>query len=1201
MRAPRSAVIGVLVVLLGISLTGRESPPDLGTALPMVPTAVVGWPVSTGLLVAEVVTGGVSASDEYVEITNAGSAPLDLAGYEIVYVTASGATTTRKAAWTEPVIVEPGRHVLIGNALGLHAAVADATYSGGLAATGGAIALRRIGGDVVDAVGWGDATSGFVEGSAAVAPPAGSSVERRPGGLAGNGADTNDNAADWVVLGQPVPQPLAAPPAPGPGPTPTPAPTPTTAPSPTPDPTVEPSVTPTPTSTPTPTPTPDPTPVPTPEPTPQPTPAPTPTPTPLPTPAPTPTPTPTPGPLLSIGAARAVADGGAVVVEGVLTVPLGSLEDGRGGFVQDATGGIALLLPADPAEPIVAGALVRASGTVGDRYAQRTIRLDGPPAIVGSAALPEASLVGTGAASEALEGRLVAVEGAVVETPTFLSTGVSVLIDDGSGALRVILAFPGASAPTRGETLRVTGPLGQRDTSGTGTGGHRVLVTDPTALTVVPAPTPTPTPEPTPTPTPDPTPTPEPSPAPSPTPSPTPTPTPTPSTTPSTIAAARALGSDARATVEGIVSAEAGRIGLPQQIAIQDATGGLVVKLPDGAPRPARGARVRVTGKVVDPYGQLELRPGTAGDLVVEGFEAPPDPLPGSAASLGEATEARLVVLEGTLEAQPARETSGDLVLRLVDDAGMPFRARATKAAGLEPSLARTGSRLRLTGIVGQRASRKGVLDGYRLWIRDAADLVVVAGPRPGASPGASSPSPMATSGPAALPIAAVLRLAGGSVRIVAVVTIPATLLDTSGRRLIVQDASGAVELLLPVGQAAPRPGTRLQVDGEIGTAYGAPRVRVASLGVMGAAAVPEPRPLLREPGSGDEGELVRITGHVVDLQRLGDRWRAEVRTQGATIVVAGLAGAGIPAATMAEGTAVAVIGVVRRPHPAASDRRFAVVPRGPADVRASGTATGSAAAVGTAGGAASAHAAGWAAATMSAVPAGGPAGLPVDADLATLPSLAGVRVRVGGIVVAIAGDRVSIDDGTATGSLQLTGDAADLLPLLEPGDAVGAVGLVAAASGGPMVRVDDPAGLVRLGDLGEALPLDPAAPLGVVAVTGSTLAAAAPPAPADHVGALEAPADAGTATGGSPLMAGVGLALVASSGWACLVAVRRRRDHGRVRARVEARLAALATMPTADFVMGRDPVSAVVADPVRTPPARPARAEDHPTLRIPA
>jgi hypothetical protein len=210
--------------------------------------------------------------------------------------------------------------------------------------------------------------------------------------------------------------------------------------------------------------------------------------------------------------------------------------------------------------------------------------------------------------------------------------------------------------------------------------------------------------------------------------------------------------------------------------------------------------------------------------------------------------------------------------------------------------------------------------------------------------------------------------------------------------------------------------------------------------------------------------------------------------------------------------------------------------------------------------------------------------------------------VRVGGIVVAITGDRVSIDDGTATGSLQLTDDAADLLPLLEPGDAVGAVGLVAVASGGALVRVDDPAGLVRLGDLGEALPLEPGAPLGGATVTDSAPPAAALPAPADTVGTLDAAlADAGTATGDGPLMAGVGLALVASSGWASLVAVRRRRDRGRVRARVAARLAALATMPPTNSVMGQGPAPAAVADPARTPPGDPALAEHDPTLRKPA
>ena len=208
-------------------------------------------------------------------------------------------------------------------------------------------------------------------------------------------------------------------------------------------------------------------------------------------------------------------------------------------------------------------------------------------------------------------------------------------------------------------------------------------------------------------------------------------------------------------------------------------------------------------------------------------------------------------------------------MLRLVDDAGTPFRARATKAAGLEPTLARTGSRLRLTGIVGQRASRKGALDGYRLWIRDAADLVVVAGPRPGASPGPSSPSPTATPGPAVRPIAAVLRLADGPVRIEAVVTIPATLLDASGRRLIVQDASGAVELLLPVGQAAPRPGNaspgrRRDRDRVRGAAR--PRRLPARHGCCsgpGAAAAPARAGIRRRGRAGpDHGPRRRLAAH---------------------------------------------------------------------------------------------------------------------------------------------------------------------------------------------------------------------------------------------------------------------------------------------------------------------------------------------------
>jgi hypothetical protein len=57
------------------------------------------------------------------------------------------------------------------------------------------------------------------------------------------------------------------------------------------------------------------------------------------------------------------------------------------------------------------------------------------------------------------------------------------------------------------------------------------------------------------------------------------------------------------------------------------------------------------------------------------------------------------------------------------------------------------------------------------------------------------------------------------------------------------------------------------------------------------------------------------VSGRVVDLRRLGDRWRAEIRVAAATIVVAGLAGAGILAASMPAGASVEVTGAVRLPH----------------------------------------------------------------------------------------------------------------------------------------------------------------------------------------------------------------------------------------------------------------------------------------------
>ena len=250
-------LVSVGIVLMSIGVSAPVAPPDPPpTVGPLEPAAVVGWPPSTALLLAEVVTGGGSASDEFVEIVNVGGVPVDLNGIELAYASAAGTSATRKILWSVSRVLDPGRRLLAANASGVFASVADATWSSGIAATGGALVLRTTGGTVIDAVGWGDATNAWVEGGAAVAPPASSSIERRPGGDLGNATDSNDNATDWFVQPAPIAQGLNTPPQPTPTPTadigadasPTPRP-PTATATPTPAPTASPTLAPTPSPT----------------------------------------------------------------------------------------------------------------------------------------------------------------------------------------------------------------------------------------------------------------------------------------------------------------------------------------------------------------------------------------------------------------------------------------------------------------------------------------------------------------------------------------------------------------------------------------------------------------------------------------------------------------------------------------------------------------------------------------------------------------------------------------------------------------------------------------------------------------------------------------------------------------------------------------------------------------------------------------
>lgn len=474
----------------------------------------VAWPASSSLLVGEVVTRGSAASDQYVELFNASPTAVDLVGVELVYVTASGLTVTRKQTWSVGSLLS-GAHLLLANSAGAFAAEADGVFNGGFSTSGGTLALRQISGQMIDSLSWGSANSSFVEGLSGGAPPTGSSLERRPGGAAGNWLDTNDNSADAFINAAPVAQGLAAPlvppptampspsettsptitPAVPPSPTdspppscPTPPASPTEIPTPPPtdSPTASPPPTPSPSPTTTPTPPSPPTPLASPSPTRFATPTPAPSPPPTPSAAPTVVPTAEPSPVstpetITIGTARRAPLRSTVSVVGRLTTPLGLIDNGRGAFIESGGAGIAVRLVAGAWPPIAPGTDVRVTGALDNHDGQLTIDLPGPSdvAIVGSGPMPLPYVVATGLVCEPFEGRLLALEGLIGSDATQEPDGLRRTIDDGSGSLIVVAPLGSlvqASDLPAGTRLNLVGVIGQRDVTGSGISGYRLIL-----------------------------------------------------------------------------------------------------------------------------------------------------------------------------------------------------------------------------------------------------------------------------------------------------------------------------------------------------------------------------------------------------------------------------------------------------------------------------------------------------------------------------------------------------------------------------------------------------------------------------------------------------------------------------------------------------------------------------------------------------
>jgi uncharacterized protein YdeI (BOF family) len=585
---------------------------------------------------------------------------------------------------------------------------------------------------------------------------------------------------------------------------------------------------------------------------------------------------------------------------------------------------------------------------------------------------------------------------------------------------------------------------------------------------------------------------------------------------------------------------------------------------------------VRVTGRIAGPFGNLEIRLLAGSGLEVTGTAPVPAPRVITAPELGEATEGLLVRADGTV-AEISR-TGRATTSFVLDDGHGKIRVSLPVAIRSEFAELRRGQHVDVAGVAGQRAPRAGSPTGYAIWPRDAEDVVVTeAATPPAGSPGPGDPTPRPSGNPpgggatppaAASPVT-ILRArqaAGGTVTINGTVTTAPGFFDADGRRVIVEDATGAILVRLPAGSPAVRVGDLVRVRGKVGTFEHTPQIAASEVPVVVARGEPRgPRLLTRAPARADDCRLVRVTGSVVSIRRYGQSWRAQVRlVSRATVEVQGLARSGIAADLLAKDATVNVTGVVRLGEVSGGATQPVILPRDPADLKVGGpteTGTaggageppgGSAGSPGTSGLVSAAIGEGSVRAANPNVATGIEGSAPApDVDLVDLARYTGEVVRAGGLVASVSGTWLVLDDGTASAGVRVAAEQAGGLADIRPGDAVNVTGRVQAGTGGaPEIAVGPDQALVRVPGLTEtrsSLAADPAPDSPAGRDPGSD-AGAQTLAPAEEV-ALEAQSAASPGPGEPPphFPSGLGiLFLFAAIAGGARLAVRRGRARTR-------------------------------------------------------
>ena len=211
----RKLVIGFVTLMAVAGAACRQNPPETPTPIPPAATTAdenISSPTEpltladTGVFISELLFGIPGGNNtEFIELYNAGNAPVDLNGWSLWYRFQDDDNEQRLIAWGQTTEIPAHGHFLFARAGQDIGVLPDATFDVPLVQKGG-LQLRDRQDNVVDAVGWGDAPIAYASGVPATLPPNGSSLERLPGGNAGSGLNQSDNATDFAANAHPDPQ-----------------------------------------------------------------------------------------------------------------------------------------------------------------------------------------------------------------------------------------------------------------------------------------------------------------------------------------------------------------------------------------------------------------------------------------------------------------------------------------------------------------------------------------------------------------------------------------------------------------------------------------------------------------------------------------------------------------------------------------------------------------------------------------------------------------------------------------------------------------------------------------------------------------------------------------------------------------------------------------------------------------------------------